>query len=60
MPVNLDKARHPYELKPLDMTVLNLDYDTHGIGSASVGPTPFESYKCYSEPFDFTFELSIA
>lgn len=59
MPYDLDKARHPHELQPLNMTVLHLDYDTHGIGSASVGPSPFEPYRCNARPFDFTFELSI-
>lgn len=59
MPWDLDEARHPHELEPLNMTVLHLDYDTHGIGSATVGPAPFEPYRCYTEPFDFTFELSI-
>lgn len=60
MPFDLDDAKHPHELQPLDMTVLNLDYDNHGLGSASVGPRPFEKYKCKTEPFDFTFELSLA
>ncbi|KAF9877887.1 hypothetical protein CkaCkLH20_04463 [Colletotrichum karsti] len=60
MPFDLDAAKHPHDLKPLDMTILNLDYDNHGIGSATVGPRPFEEYKCYTEPFDFTFELSVA
>lgn len=59
MPFDLDDAKHPYDLKPLDMTILNLDYDNHGLGSASVGPRPFEKYRCKTEPFDFAFELSI-
>lgn len=59
MPYDLDEALHPYDLEPLNMTVLHLDYDTHGVGSATVGPTPFDPYKCLTEPFDFTFELSI-
>ncbi|KAI8169034.1 Beta-galactosidase [Colletotrichum sp. SAR 10_70] len=59
MPFDLDDAKHPHDLEALDMTILNLDYDNHGIGSATVGPRPFEEYKCYSEAFDFTFELSV-
>lgn len=59
MPWDLDRAQHPHDLEPLNMTVLHLDYDTHGLGSATVGPAPFEPYRCYAEPFDFTFELSI-
>ncbi|EFQ34897.1 beta galactosidase small subunit [Colletotrichum graminicola M1.001] len=60
MPFDLDDAEHPHDLKPLNMTVLHLDYDNNGIGSATVGPRPFEQYRCYTKPFDFTFELSIA
>lgn len=59
MPFDLDDAQHPHDLKPLDFTVLNLDYDNHGLGSASVGPKPFEQYKCKTDPFDFTFEFNI-
>ncbi|KAK1980196.1 beta-galactosidase/beta-glucuronidase [Colletotrichum cereale] len=59
MPFDLDDAEHPHDLSPLNMTVLHLDYDNNGIGSATVGPRPFEQYRCYTEPFDFTFELSI-
>lgn len=56
---DLNDARHPYELQTLNMTILNLDYNNHGVGSATVGPRPFEPYKCYSGPFDFTFQLSV-
>ncbi|KAK2001066.1 hypothetical protein LX36DRAFT_708900 [Colletotrichum falcatum] len=53
-------AEHPHDHTPLDMTVLHLGYDNNGIGSAAVGPRPFEQYRCYTGPFDFTIELSIA
>ncbi|KAL4803835.1 glycosyl hydrolases family 2, TIM barrel domain-containing protein [Aspergillus unguis] len=59
MPVDLNNAKHPFDLEPLDMTILWLDYDNHGLGSATVGPQPFEQYRCYTEPFDFSFELSL-
>lgn len=59
MPFDLNDAKHPYDLKPLDMTILSLDYDNHGLGSASVGPRPFEKYRCKTVPFDFAFEMSI-
>ncbi|KAL4752023.1 hypothetical protein BDW72DRAFT_172308 [Aspergillus terricola var. indicus] len=59
MPIDLNNAKHPFDLKPLDMTVLWLDFDNHGLGSASVGPQPFEQYRCKTEPFDFAFELSL-
>ena len=57
---DLDDANHPYELgDDLDMTFMNLDYDSHGLGSSTVGPRPFEPYKCYTGLFDFTFQLSL-
>ncbi|KAL3461218.1 glycosyl hydrolases family 2, TIM barrel domain-containing protein [Aspergillus heterothallicus] len=59
MPWDLNEAKHPFELEPLDVTVLNLDYDNHGLGSASVGPKPFERYKCRTEAFGFGFVLSV-
>ncbi|TDZ24904.1 Beta-galactosidase [Colletotrichum orbiculare MAFF 240422] len=59
MPYDLDDAKHPHDLEALNMTVLHIDYDNHGIGSATVGPKPFEPYRCYTESFDFTFELTI-
>ncbi|KAL4874448.1 glycosyl hydrolases family 2, TIM barrel domain-containing protein [Aspergillus karnatakaensis] len=58
-PHDLNDAKHPHELSPLDVTVLNLDYDNHGLGSASVGPRPFDRYKCFTEAFDFGFELRV-
>ncbi|KAB8221470.1 glycosyl hydrolases family 2, TIM barrel domain-containing protein [Aspergillus novoparasiticus] len=60
MPFDLNDAKHPHDLNPLNVTVLNLDYDNHGLGSATVGPKPFEKYKCRTEPFDFTFVMSLA
>jgi beta-galactosidase len=56
---DLNDAQHPYDLKPLNMTILNLDAKNNGLGSATVGPRPFEQYKCYSGPFDFTFHLAL-
>jgi beta-galactosidase len=56
---DLNDAQHPHDLKALNMTILNLDAKNHGLGSATVGPRPFEPYKCYSGPFDFTFHLSL-
>ncbi|KAK2762702.1 hypothetical protein FQN54_000876 [Arachnomyces sp. PD_36] len=59
MPYDLDDAQHPFDLKPLNFTVLNLDYDNNGLGSATVGPPPFEKYRCWTEEFDFSFEFSL-
>jgi beta-galactosidase len=35
---DLDTARHPYDLRPRDRVVLNLDLAHTGLGSASCGP----------------------
>lgn len=59
MPGDLDAALHPHELTPLDFTVLNLDYETNGLGTASCGPGPFEEYRCFTKAFDFSFDLSV-
>ncbi|CAH0057047.1 unnamed protein product [Clonostachys solani] len=58
MPHDLNNAQHPHELKPLNMTILHLDYNNNGLGSASVGPPPFDKYRCYAEPFDFTLDFT--
>ncbi|KAI1026565.1 hypothetical protein LB503_013361 [Fusarium chuoi] len=59
MPFDLDDAQHPHDLKPLNMTVLHLDYDNNGLGSATVRVRPFEKYRCYTKPFNFTFDFNI-
>lgn len=58
---DLIDVRHPYDLdgRELNMTILNLDYRNHGLGSATVGPASFEPYRCYSGPFNIPFHLSL-
>ncbi|KAI9374177.1 glycosyl hydrolases family 2, TIM barrel domain-containing protein [Aspergillus egyptiacus] len=59
MPHDLNDAKHPHELRVLDRTVLHLDYENHGLGSATVGPQPFEEYWCRTEAFEFGFEVRV-
>ncbi|CAH0022479.1 unnamed protein product [Clonostachys rhizophaga] len=59
MPQELDRARHPHELKGCDDLLLSLDYAHHGLGSGSCGPPPFEAHRLYNEPFDFTTVLRL-
>ncbi|KAH7006654.1 glycosyl hydrolases family 2, TIM barrel domain-containing protein [Fusarium venenatum] len=59
MPFDLDDAKHPHDLKPLNMTVLHLDYDNNGLGSATVAVRPFEQHRCYMKPFNFTFDFNV-
>ncbi|KAL2851030.1 glycosyl hydrolases family 2, TIM barrel domain-containing protein [Aspergillus pseudoustus] len=58
-PQELDRAKHPYELKECDNTLLSLDYAHHGLGSASCGPPPFEQYRLHTGPFEFTVLLRL-
>jgi beta-galactosidase len=58
-PFDLTDATHPQNLKPLDITVLNLDFNNNGLGSAGPGPGPFSQYRCWTDPFDFIFEFSL-
>ena len=57
MPHDIDDAKHPHDIEDLDMTILNLDWDNHGVGSA--GPGVFEPYRCKARPFEFEFKLSL-
>lgn len=54
----LDRKKHPHELVELkDETVLNLDWQHHGIGSASCGPGPWEQHRLKAGPFEFSVGL---
>lgn len=54
---NLYKATHTYDLKPIDGTVLNIDYQQTGIGNGSCGPGNLEKYKLKSVPVTYGFTL---
>lgn len=55
----LERARHPHELRKGDEHWLNIDYAQHGLGSGSCGPMPFEAYRLKSEPFEFSTSLRL-
>jgi len=50
---DIDKARHPYELKPQNKIFLYLDYKYAGVGTGSCGPYTFKHYRVYSKKFNF-------
>ncbi|KAH6685722.1 putative beta-galactosidase [Plectosphaerella plurivora] len=52
----LERARHPHELRKGEEHWLNVDYKQHGLGSGSCGPMPFEKDRL--EAGDFEFEVS--
>lgn len=54
---DVDKAHHPYELKPQDYFVLSLDAAQTGLGSASCGPGVLEKYQLLPREFSFEWIL---
>ncbi|SHF81022.1 beta-galactosidase [Caldanaerobius fijiensis DSM 17918] len=54
---DLTSANHTYELKRLDETVLNMDYEHGGLGSNSCGPGPLPQYQL--QPVDTSFSVRI-
>ncbi len=51
---DLERAKHPHELKKRPEISLNLDWQHHGIGSNSCGPMPFAPYVLTAQEFTFT------
>ncbi len=54
---SLNSVKHPYEVKKLDETVLNIDYNHQGLGNGSCGPGTLDKYQLKAEPVDFSFTL---
>lgn len=52
------KARHQWELQPLDYNVLHLDAWHRGIGNASCGPGTLEKYYVPNRPMTFKLRIS--
>lgn len=53
----LNAAKHPHELRPVERCILQMDYDHHGIGSGGLGPTPWPKYRLKASPFEFSASL---
>lgn len=56
--MDLENARHTYDLVPRPDITLNLDHRQHGLGSNSCGPMPWKQYWLKTEPFEFSVRLS--
>jgi len=54
---DLTQARHTYELKERNETVLNLDYAQAPLGSQSCGPGPLDTYVLKPAPTRFRLRL---
>jgi beta-galactosidase/evolved beta-galactosidase subunit alpha len=55
---DLDQAQHTYELKKRDEIYVHLDYQQHGLGTASCGPDVQTAYELATDPFAFQFKLT--
>ncbi len=53
----LTATAHDYELKPLEETVVHVDYDQSCIGSASCGPKLTPEKQLSAREFSFSFRL---
>jgi len=54
---NLEAAKHPYDLKKIDETVMNIDYQHGPLGNASCGAGPLDKYKIKIAPARFNFYI---
>jgi beta-galactosidase len=55
----LERARHPHELRKGEEHWLNIDFRQHGLGSGSCGPMPFEKDRLEAGPFEFEARLRL-
>jgi len=53
----LDKAKHPYDLKPIPQTLLFLHAQVLGIGNGSCGPGVLEQYLIKPKTIHFGFSI---
>lgn len=51
------RARHPYEFKTCQPTILSLDAQTRGLGNASCGPDVLTKYELYADDVLFRYIL---
>jgi beta-galactosidase/evolved beta-galactosidase subunit alpha len=51
---DFEEAEHTYDLQKKDFITLKLDYQQHGIGSASCGPDVLKKYRLNTDRFEFS------
>jgi beta-galactosidase len=56
-PMDITHARHPYELKKRQETIVNIDYGMSGVGSNSCGPQLLPQYRLSDTSFTFSFRM---
>lgn len=57
--MELAEALHPYDLKPIDGTVLHVNYKMGPLGNESCGPRPLEQYILYPKPWNFAIMFKL-
>ncbi|MDA3925161.1 MAG: DUF4981 domain-containing protein [Kiritimatiellae bacterium] len=55
---NLDEAKHPYDLKKIPNTIVNIDLEQAPLGNGSCGPKAMEKYIIKVEPKRFGFVIT--
>ncbi len=53
----IERAKHPFELRPCGKVVLNIDLRQNGIGSSACGPKLLPKYVLKPEKFKFSFTM---
>jgi beta-galactosidase/evolved beta-galactosidase subunit alpha len=56
-PQDLEAARHTNELTPRNEVIVHLDWQHHGIGTASCGPGPWPEHEFNAQEFRFAVTL---
>lgn len=57
--MELAEALHPYDLSPIDNSVLHVNYKMGPLGNESCGPRALEKYVLYPEHWNFTLIFEI-
>ena len=52
--MELAEALHPYDLTPIEGSILHINYKMGPLGNESCGPRPLEEYVLYPEHWNFT------
>ena len=56
-PEDITAAKHTYNLKKRNETIVNLDYKMSGVGSNSCGPELLEKYRFDEKKFEFLLKI---
>ncbi|MCO5262667.1 MAG: DUF4981 domain-containing protein [Lentimicrobium sp.] len=57
LPIDLEKANHPYELVKRKETVITIDAEHLGLGGGSCGPGPMKQYQLNAKPVRLSFTM---